>query len=174
VRVFCQDESRFGLLPITRRRLTLRGVKPVSHVQQVFESSYLYGAVEPTTGASCFLELPHLDAACFQLFLDHLAAQYPASRNILLLDNGAFHKAKTLHLPANVLLLFLPPYSPELNPIERVWQHLKAPLADALFPTLRKLRNRVTTLLHGCSPTRLQSLTGYPYFTNAVHGLLLS
>jgi hypothetical protein len=173
VRVFCQDESRFGLLPITRRRLTLRGVKPVSRIQQVFESYYLYGAVEPTTGASCFLELPHLDTGCFQLFLDHFATQYPVSRNLLLLDNGAFHKAKALHIPANVLLLFLPPYSPELNPIERVWQHLKAPLAGVLFPTLRKLRNRVATLLREVSPTRLQSLTGYPFFKNAVNGLLL-
>jgi transposase len=173
VRVFCQDESRFGLLPITRRRLTLRGVKPLSRVQQVFENYYLYGAVEPTTGASCFLELPHLDTACFQLFLNHLAAQFPASRNLLVLDNGAFHKAKALRLPSNVLLLFLPPYSPELNPIERVWQHLKAPLAGTLFPTLRKLQNRVATLLRATSPTTLQSLTGYRYFTAAVNGLLL-
>lgn len=139
---------------------------------QVFESYYLYGAVEPTTGASCFLELPHLDTAGLQLFLDHFAAQYPASRTILLLDNGAFHKAQALHMPSNVLFLFLPPYSPELNPIERVWQHVKAPLAGSLFPTLRKLRNRVAKLLQSYTPALLQSLTGYPYFTHAVNGLL--
>lgn len=147
-------------------------MKPISRVQHVFESYYLYGAVEPTTGASCFLELPRLDAECFQLFLNHLAAQYPHSRNILLLDNGAFHKAQGLRLPPNVLLLFLPPYSPELNPIERVWQHVKAPLAGTLFPTLRKLRNRVATLLRDLAPAQLQSLTGYPYFKQAVNGLL--
>lgn len=160
-------------MPITHRRLTLRGVKPISHVQQVFESYYLYGAIEPTTGANCFLEFPRLDTECFQLFLDHLAAQYPTSRNILVLDNGPFHKAQALRLPPNLLLLFLPPYSPELNPIERVWQHLKAPLAGVLFPTLRKLRNRVASLLQHCSPSTFQSLTGYPYFKNAAYGLLL-
>jgi hypothetical protein len=60
VRVFSQDESRFGLLTIRRRRLTARGVQPLGSVQQVFEWCYVYGAVEPTTGERFFLELPYL------------------------------------------------------------------------------------------------------------------
>jgi hypothetical protein len=58
VRIFCQDESRFGLLPIQRRRITLTGVKPLGTGQYCFENLYVYGAVEPTTGESFFLELP--------------------------------------------------------------------------------------------------------------------
>lgn len=101
-----------------------------------------------------------------------MAAQYPDSRTLLVLDNGTFHKATQLRLPANIVLLFLPPYSPELNPLERVWQHLKAQLAGTLVPSLRKLRNRVATLLQSYVPSQLQSLTGYPYFKQAVNGLL--
>jgi hypothetical protein len=56
VRIFCQDERRFGLLPIQRRRLTLTGVKPVGAVQYCVENFYVDGAVEPTTGESFFLE----------------------------------------------------------------------------------------------------------------------
>ena len=67
IRVFSQDESRFGLLTVRRRRLTARGVQPVGSVQHVFEWFYVYGAVEPTTGTRFFLELPYLNADNFQL-----------------------------------------------------------------------------------------------------------
>ena len=173
MRVFSQDESRVGLLPVKRRRLTLRGVKPVGRVQYTFESYYLYGAVEPSTGASFFLELPDLDTACFQVFLTHFAARYADSVNVLVLDNGAFHTAQRLRIPANVVLLPLPPYSPELNPIERFWRDLKDHLAGTLFEHLRSLKNYVAQLLRSYTPAALRSLTGYPFFVEAVDGLIL-
>ena len=71
VKVFAQDESRVGLLPMVRRRITACGVQPIATVAHTFDSFYLYGAVEPTTGASFFLELPGLNTALFQLWLDH-------------------------------------------------------------------------------------------------------
>src|SRR3712207_9570718 len=78
VRVFSQDESRFGLLTVRRRRLTARGVQPIGPVQHVFEWFYVYGAVEPLTGERFFLELPYLNAAMFQLFIDALAEAFPS------------------------------------------------------------------------------------------------
>jgi hypothetical protein len=125
VKVFAQDESRVGLLPIVRRRITACGVQPIATVTHQFAYFYLYGAVEPTTGDSFFLELPWLNTATFQLWLDHFAGAFPQSFNLLVLDNGAFHTTKTVQWPANVAPVFLPPYSPELNPIERVWRDLK-------------------------------------------------
>jgi hypothetical protein len=105
-RLWAQDESRCGLLPIVRRRITARGVQPLLSSAYRFESLYLYGAVEPLTGASFFLELPLLNTQGFQLFLDHFAATDPHSFHLLLLDNGAFHKAKALRFPTNVGVLF--------------------------------------------------------------------
>jgi hypothetical protein len=67
VRVFSQDESRFGVLPVRRRRLTACGVQPVGPVQHVFEAFYVYGAVAPATGERFSLELPYLNADTFQL-----------------------------------------------------------------------------------------------------------
>jgi transposase len=90
MRLFSQDESRFGLLPIQRRRITLPGIKPISPVQFEFESYYLYGAVEPKTGESFFLELPNLNALCFQIYLDELSRAYADSFNVMLLDRGKF------------------------------------------------------------------------------------
>jgi transposase len=172
VKVFAQDESRVGLLPIIRRRITACGVQPLAPVRQTFESFYLYGAVEPTTGESFFLELPTLNSETFQLWVDYFADAFPQTYNLLVLDNGAFHKAKALRWPPNVAPVFLPPYSPELNPMERVWRDLKDRLADSVVQTLDELSETVCRLIQGYSQTALQSLAGYAYFVQAVQAAL--
>jgi transposase len=171
VRVFSQDESRFGLLTVRRRRLTARGVQPLGRVQHVFEWFYVYGAVEPTTGDRFFLELPYLNTDGFQIFVDAFAAAFPDSLNLLVLDNSGAHTAQRLMLPANVRLVFLPPYCPELNPIERVWRDLKDALAWLQFPTLDVQQDYIATLLQGYEAATLQALTGYTYLVEAIHAL---
>ena len=132
-----------------------------------FESLYLYGAVEPLTGKSFFLELPTLNTHGFQLFLDHLVATDPASFHLLLLDNGTFHKARALRLPPNLGLLFFPPYTPELNPIERLWRDLKDWLAPYHPTSLTRLSKLICGRLRQYSPATLRSLTGFPYLLSA-------
>jgi transposase len=171
VRIFCQDESRFGLLPVQRRRMTLSGVKPVGTVQYCFENFSVYGAVEPTTGESFFLELPYLNTVNFQIFLDEFAHHYQDTLNIVLLDNGSCHKAKALVIPDNVACLFLPPYSPELNPIERLWQDVKDQLAWVLPATIEALEHLVETIIRRYAKGAIHSLTAYPYFVQAVNAL---
>lgn len=166
--MFAPDESRVGLLPIVRRRITACGVQPIATVTHTFDNFYLYGAVDPTTGDSFFLELPWLNTTAFQVWLDHFAAPFPDSFNLLVLDNGAFHPTKALQWPANVVPVFLPPYSPELNPIERLWRDLKDKVADCILTTLDQLSEAVGHILQSYSPTALQSLTGYPYVVQAV------
>src|SRR5262245_37818189 len=129
LRVFSQDESRFGLLTVRRRRLTACGVQPIGTIQHVLEWSAASGPVAPTSGEHFFLELPYLNADNFQIFVDAFAQAYPDSLNILVLDKSGGHTALRLKLPDNVCLVFLPPYCPELNPIERLWRDLKDDLA---------------------------------------------
>ena len=133
-----------------------------------FESLYLYGAVEPRTGESFFLELPLLNTQGFQLFLDHFAAAPPTESHLLLLDNGAFHKAQSLRLPRNVGLLFFPPYAPELNPIERLWRDLKDWLSQFQPTTLAELSDLLSKRLNAYSTSALRSLTGFPYLLTAL------
>jgi hypothetical protein len=166
-RLWAQDESRCGLLPIVRRRITARGVQPLLSSAYRFESLYLYGAVEPLTGASFFLELPLLNTQGFQLFLDHFAATDPHSFHLLLLDNGAFHKAKALRFPTNVGVLFFPPYAPELNPIERLWRDLKDWLAQSPPTTLDALSTLLMTRLTHYTTQAVRSLTGFAYLLAA-------
>ncbi len=172
VRIFCQDESRFGLLPVQRRRLTLSGVKPVGPVQYQFENFYMYGAVAPTTGESFFLELPQLNALNFQIFLNEFAHYYQDTLNIVLMDNGSCHKAKSLVIPANVVCLFLPPYSPELNPIERLWRDMKDQLAWVLATKIEELEHYVEAIIRHYARAAIRSLTSYPYFVQATNALL--
>ena len=166
-RLWVQDESRCGLLPIVRRRITARGVQPLLPAAYHFESLYLYGTVEPLTGESFFLEMPALNTQGFQLFLDHFVATDPASFHLLLLDNGAFHKARALRLPPNIGLVFFPPYTPELNPIERLWRDLKDWLAQYHPTSLNELSKLLSVRLRQYSSATLRSLTGFPYLLSA-------
>ncbi len=87
------------------------------------------------------------------------------------MDNGSCHKAKSLVLPDNVVCLFLPPYSPELNPIERLWRDLKDHLAWVLFTPLEELEHYVETIIRQYAKAAIRSLTSYPYFVHAVNAL---
>jgi transposase len=171
--VFSQDESRFGLLTVRRRRLTACGVQPVGLIQHVFDWCYVYGAVAPTTGERFFLELPYLNADMFQLFIDAFAQAFPDSLNILLLDNSGAHTAQGLHWPAHVQYVRLPPYCPELSPIERVWRDVKDDIAWRQFPDLDTQQHEVGDLLRAYEATTLQSLTGSAYLLEAINALRL-
>ncbi len=172
VRVFSQDESRFGLLTVRRRRLTARGIQPVGPVQHTLEWFYVYGAVAPTTGERFFLELPYLNADTFQIVLEAFADAFPDSLNILLVDNSGAHTAQRLRWPANVLPVWLPPYCPELNPIERVWRDLKDDLAWLQFPMLDAQQVYVGDLLQAYDAAALQTLTSYAYLVEAINALV--
>lgn len=154
-------------MPITRSRVTLSGVKPVQEHEPAYESFYLYGAVEPATGERLFVERPTLDSDGFQDFLDVFSWAFPGSLNVLTLDNGAFHKAKALRIPENVRLRFLPPYSPELNPIERFWQDVKDDIAFHRYETLSALKQRMRKTLACYVDEAVASLTGYDYLLDA-------
>ena len=146
-------------------------MQPVGSVQHVFEWLYIYGAVEPTTGDRFFLELPSLNTEGFQLFLNTFAEVFPDSLHLLLLDNSGAHTAQRLTLPAHGRLVCLPPYGPELNPIERVWRDRKDALAWLHFSTLEAQQDYIATLLRAYEAATLQALTGYTYLVEAIHAL---
>lgn len=116
--------------------LTAKGVKPICMFQQVFQSLYLVGAFSPITGDHFELEMPHCNTDTFQLFLNEFSKESPGEFKILILDNGAFHKAQRLVIPENMVLLFIPPYSPELNPAEKIWWKMKRAFSGKLHKTL--------------------------------------
>jgi DDE superfamily endonuclease len=126
VRVFCHDARRLGLHWPVRHRLTGYGVKPSQSVEPLYASYWLYAAVEPTTGDAFWWEWPRLDADCFSLLLDKCSQPYTESLNSVLLDQAPAHGAQRVPLPEEVVLVWWPAYSPALNPVERLWEDLKA------------------------------------------------
>lgn len=168
LRYLCQDETRLGLKTITGRLITAKGVKPVGLNQWQRENFYLYGVVEPLSGYSFFYEFPYLNADCFQNFLELLSADLGDDIAVIQFDQGAFHKAKTLDIPDNIIPIFQPPHSPELNPIEREWEFLKYQLQWANCKTITQLQHKLTDVLKEITPSMIASLTSYDFILEAL------
>ncbi|HEU5039378.1 MAG TPA: IS630 family transposase [Gemmatimonadales bacterium] len=127
VRLFVMDEARVGQQGTLTRVWARTGSRPAAVRQTEYEWVYLWAAAEPATGRSVAMLTPGVDAAMMGLFLDGLSGTLaPDEHAVVALDNAGWHRAKSLAVPANVSLLFLPAYSPELNPVERLWQWLRA------------------------------------------------
>ena len=117
------------------------------------------------------LELPHCNSMLFQLFLNEFSKQNPEELKLIVLDNGAFHKAKRLVIPPNVILIFLPPYSPELNPAEKIWAKFKRDFTNRLFPTIESLEDYVCGLANKISKQEVISIASFNYIFLTPFGL---
>lgn len=111
------------------------------------------------------MELPNCNGENFQIFLDELSKNKPEEFKVLILDNGAFHKGKALKIPKNIVLLFLPPYSPELNPAELVWLNIKRKMTNKIYKTMEDLKIELEIIV-GKLITKdfILSLCGFNYF----------
>ena len=167
LQLWCEDEARVGQKGRVCHRWYERGVRPPGLADKRFESLYLFAACRPGTDAAFALALPHATTETMNLFLADFARQLePATHAVLLLDQAGWHGAKRLAVPANVTLLSLPAYSPELNPVERIWLYLRE-----RFLSHRVLADYKAVLDATCEAWnalvaetgRLASLTGYPY-----------
>ena len=118
------------MLPIHRKRITAKGVRPLISAEVKREYEYLFGLIEPLTGADFMLEMPCLDTVTMQIFMNEFAKEDPESLPLILVDNASSHTTDKLQVGANIVFIFLPAYAPELNPIERFWRELKDWLSD--------------------------------------------
>lgn len=104
-------------------------------------SFWIYGAIEPLTGRHFEQEYPKLNGEYFQQFLDWLSLQLGSDYGILQIDQASAHMSGAINWPENIIPLVQPAHSPELNPIERLWQFLKKSLKNRLFSSLQDLRD---------------------------------
>ena len=164
INLYFQDESRFGLLTVLRRMITAKGVKPVAPFLHRFDNLYLFGAFSPITGHSALLEMPHCNGHTFQEFINYLSQQRPSEFKILILDNGAFHHAKTLNIPNNMAFIFLPPYSPELNPAEKMWRYFKDRVSMIAYQSLDILQQQLSSISKQINNDLIKSICGNPFY----------
>jgi transposase len=97
------------------------------------EYTYAFGAVDVCTGQLDCLILPHVNTECMQLFLNEVAVRHPDEHIVMVIDGAGWHRSEALKAPANIYLLKLPPYAPELNPIEHVWDELREKFSTTAF-----------------------------------------
>lgn len=165
--LFVEDESRFGLFTRTGKSLTAKGVKPICTYQNIFKSTYVFGAFSPYNGDSLVMELPNCNGENFQIFLNELSRIKPEEFKVMILDNGAFHKVKSLIIPKNIALLFLPPYSPELNPSELVWLQMKRKMTHKIYNTMEELKTEISKIVKNLITREfIIDLCGFDYFFN--------
>ena len=167
------DEARIGQKGSVTRVWYERGVRPRGVRQQGFASAHLFGAICPERCAGVALALPEVSTAAMNLFMAELAAAVPAGTHAaLVLDRAGWHVSDDLVVPANLTLVPLPPYSPELNPVERVWEYLRdrwlshRVLAGGYEAVVDAACAAWNALL--AEPGRLRSLTSFPWLPPAV------
>jgi len=126
LKLFFQDEARFGQKGTMSKQWAPVGERPTRVRQDEFQNAYLFGAVCPETGQSHFLVATDSDTAFMQVFLNNFSKTLGRGVHALMvLDNAPWHKSASLKVPSNVTLHFLPPYSPDLNPVENLWDFMK-------------------------------------------------
>lgn len=160
-----QDEARIGQKGRVCHRGRTRGQRPPGLCDQRYTWVHLFGAVRPATGDRFALVLPVVSTEAMSVFLNGFAARLANNEPaVMVLDQAGWHGANALRVPNNVTLVPLPSYSPELNPVERLWLYLRErPLShrplddyDAIVKACCQAWNQLT-------PERVRSLCNYPY-----------
>ncbi len=141
INIFFQDESRFGLKTHVGTCLTAIGVKPIVTYKHNFKNTYLYGAFSPLDGKSFVWEVEGVDSKIFEAYLQEFSLQDPDELKIVIIDNAGFHSTKNIKIPDNIQLINLPPYTPELNPAEKIWHYIKGKFKNQFFDDFGNLKS---------------------------------
>ena len=164
------DEARFGRMNRPRPCWAPPGVRPQVACQLVREYTYLYGAVCPKDGACVFLVMPAPDTECFQIFLKTVAKKYPKDMILLVVDGAGNHHGDEHEIPTNIILQPLPPYSPELNPQENIWDEIREKIfKNFALKSMGEVNDKLdeAALYIKCNRARVKSITSFPYIAKS-------
>ncbi len=143
IEVWFQDELRAGQQGSLSRAWAKKGTRPRRIRQRQYKSSYIYGAICPKKDKGCALVLPYASTEGMQIHLDEISKNVTRGYHaIIVMDGAGWHVANDLKIPNNITLMKLPPYSPELNPMEQVFQQLrKLKLSNACYDSHEEIDN---------------------------------
>ena len=158
VRLLYQDEAGFGRISKLGSYWAPMGVRPHVHSHYIREFRYCYGAVDAHTGESFFLIAGGCNTEWTNEFLRQVSEAYSDDYILLVMDNAIWHKSSTLEIPRNVELAFIPPYTPEMNPIEQVWKEIrKRDFKNKEFQTLEAVIDKLQEVIQGLEKSVLKS-----------------
>lgn len=170
IRWFVQDEARIGQQGTLTRVWARTGSRPTAVRQTEYEWVYLWAAVEPASGASVAMITPTVNTGLMNTFLAGLSGTLASDEHaVLVLDNAGWHVARALRIPDNITLLFLPAYSPELNPVERLWAWLRGhQLSNRVYADYDELLRETDRAWLTLSEPTLRSVCACPWIERAI------
>ena len=167
VLLYFEDEARFGRINKIQRCWCMKGIIPSVTQQLIREFTYVFNAVCPQTGNTCSLIMPTADTLTMEIFLKTLSTQQKNERIILCMDKAGWHTTQQLKIPDNILIWHLPPYSPELNPVERIWRELRTKyFNNKTFQTLDDLDQYLVYAINDFTKNKgnIKNLTKISYY----------
>ena len=164
------DEARFGRMN-RYDRAGRRFARDPRSPPNSFANTSIFMAVSPKDGTCVYLIMPTSNTACFQAFLDVLARRFVRQDVLLVLDGAPNHRSSELVLPDNITLLYLPPYSPELNPKENLWDEIREKIfknyaLKSMDAVRAKLKQAILYIER--NPKIVRSITSFPYIANSI------
>ena len=162
-----QDEGRFGRVNIPKASWAPMGIRPNVPKQVVRQSFYAYCAVAPELGKISSLILPYCNTEMMNIFLENVSKEFSNNEIIMQVDGAGWHRSKALKIPKNIYFIMQPPYSPEVNPTEHLWDEIREKyLHNRTFNSLQETIDKVCFGLNDLSskPKYIKSMTFFPHF----------
>jgi len=158
------DESRFGTHSKIGCGWFERNTRPTVKMKLGYKNFYLYSGVDTEDGSSFSLIMPSVNTKAMNVFLAELSKEYSSERIALIMDGAGWHKSNDLKVPENIKIFLLPPYSPELNPVERFWLYIKQRiLSNKIYQTIDDLENALCEFINGISKEVIKSICTASY-----------
>lgn len=166
-----QDEGRFGRVNIPRASWAPEGIRPSVAKQVVRQSFYVYCAVAPALGKISSLILPFGNTEMMNMFLECVSKDFIDNEVIMQVDGASWHRSKQLKIPSNIHFIKQPPYSPEVNPTEHIWDEIREKyLHNRIFNSLDQTMDVVCMGLRDLEskPEHIESMTNFPHLNIAL------
>ena len=155
-----EDEAGFGRINKPKYCWCGDGIRPEVPCHHIREYRYTYGAVEPITGEGFFLVMPYCNTVCMNVFIEELSKEYPGDDILIVCDGASWHRSSAMIIPDNITLLNIPPYTPEMNPIEQIWREIRTQgFRNEVFQTLEKVVDRLCVTINNLSAETISSIT---------------
>ena len=158
------DESRFGTHSKIGHGWFKTGIRTPVKVKLGYKNFYLYSAASPKTGKEFTLLLPNVNIQCMNIFLEEFVKANKERKIVIVMDGAGWHQSKKLIIPDYIRIIILPPYSPELNPTEKLWQYIKDhTIKNRIYKTLQELEMVVCKFVKLLTPEIIRSVCNVNY-----------
>jgi len=158
------DESRFGTHSKIGHGWFRTGIRTPIKIKLGYKNFYLYSAANPKTGDEFTLLLPNVNIICMNIFLKEFARANQGKKIVIIMDGAGWHKSDKLIFPKNIRIIIQPSYSPELNPIEKLWQYIKNhTIKNRAYKTLYELEDKVCKFIQTLTPEIIRSVCRVSY-----------